>query len=135
MEVWALEGYGAAHTLREILTIKSDDVKGRNLTYAAIIKGQKIPTPGIPESFKLLTKELQGLSITLRLLDNQGNQKEIASSNIYDAEPREDEAGDENSTLVNNDSIMDQIDSITNFASIEEEVLASSSQEIEQGEN
>ena len=67
MEVWALEAYGAAHTLQEILTVKSDDVTGRSKVYEAIVKGDNLPTPGIPESFNVLVKELQalGLSVTL----------------------------------------------------------------------
>ena len=74
MEVWALEAYGAAYTLQEILTVKSDDVVGRVKTYEAIVKGQNIPTPGIPESFRVLIKELQSLSLDVRVLDNQGNE-------------------------------------------------------------
>jgi DNA-directed RNA polymerase subunit beta len=67
MEVWALEAYGAAHTLREMLTVKSDDVSGRSRVYEAIVKGENLPEPGIPESFNVLVKELQalGLSVTL----------------------------------------------------------------------
>jgi DNA-directed RNA polymerase subunit beta len=75
MEVWALEAYGAAHTLQEILTIKSDDRVGRRKTYEAIIKGRDIPRPGIPESFKVLTKELQSLGIDVRLFDQ--NEQEL----------------------------------------------------------
>ena len=67
MEVWALEAYGAAHTLQEILTVKSDDVKGRSKTYEAIVKGENLPEPGIPESFNVLLKELQGLGLDLEL--------------------------------------------------------------------
>lgn len=74
MEVWALEAYGAAHNLHEILTIKSDDVRGRNLTYSSIIKGKEIPSGGIPESFKLLTKQLQGLGIYLEVIDKNDNE-------------------------------------------------------------
>lgn len=73
MEVWALEAYGAAHTLQEILTIKSDDVVGRVKAYEAILKGKEIPNPGIPESFRVLQKELQSLAIDVNLLDDQGN--------------------------------------------------------------
>ena len=73
MEVWALEAYGAAHTLQEILTIKSDDVIGRGKAYEAIIKGKEIPNPGIPESFRVLQKELQALSIDVSLIDNVGD--------------------------------------------------------------
>ena len=70
MEVWALEAYGASHTLQEILTVKSDDVIGRVKTYEAIVKGENIPEPGIPESFKVLIKELQSLALDVKLLDN-----------------------------------------------------------------
>ena len=77
MEVWALEAYGAANTLQEILTVKSDDTVGRVKTYEAIIKGQNIPTPGVPESFKVLLKEMQALSLDVRVLDAQKNEIEI----------------------------------------------------------
>ncbi len=78
MEVWALEAYGAAYTLQEILTVKSDDVTGRVKTYEAIVKGQNIPTPGVPESFKVLVKELQSLALDVRVLDRDGNEIELA---------------------------------------------------------
>ena len=77
MEVWALEAYGAAYTLQEILTVKSDDVTGRVKTYEAIVKGSNIPTPGVPESFKVLVKELQALCLDIRVLDEQGNEIEL----------------------------------------------------------
>ena len=77
MEVWALEAYGAANTLQEILTVKSDDTVGRVKTYEAIIKGQNIPTPGVPESFKVLLKEMQALSLDVKVLDAEGNEIEI----------------------------------------------------------
>jgi len=77
MEVWALEAYGAANTLQEILTVKSDDTVGRVKTYEAIIKGQNIPTPGVPESFKVLLKEMQALSLDVRVLDAAKNEIEI----------------------------------------------------------
>jgi DNA-directed RNA polymerase subunit beta len=67
MEVWALEAYGAAHTLQEILTVKSDDVNGRSRVYEAIVKGQNLPEPGIPESFNVLVKELQALGIKVTM--------------------------------------------------------------------
>ena len=73
MEVWALEAYGAAHVLQEIITIKSDDRVGRRKTYEAIIKDQQLPKPGIPEAFKVLVKELQALSMNVTLLDQEGN--------------------------------------------------------------
>ena len=68
MEVWALEAYGAAHTLQEILTVKSDDVVGRVKTYEAIVKGENIPEPGVPESFKVLIKELQALCLDVKVI-------------------------------------------------------------------
>ncbi|MDO4488724.1 MAG: DNA-directed RNA polymerase subunit beta [Eubacteriales bacterium] len=77
MEVWALEAYGASYTLQEILTMKSDDVVGRVKTYEAIIKGENIPKPGIPESFKVLIKELQSLALDVRVLDENGNEVEL----------------------------------------------------------
>ncbi|WP_317394553.1 DNA-directed RNA polymerase subunit beta [Faecalicoccus pleomorphus] len=77
MEVWALEAYGAAHTLQEILTIKSDDIQGRIKTYEAIIKGKDIPEPGVPESFRVLVHELQGLAIDVRLLDENNNEVDL----------------------------------------------------------
>ena len=78
MEVWALEAYGAAYTLQEILTVKSDDVAGRVKTYEAIVKGQNIPTPGVPESFKVLVKELQALALDIKVLDADGNEIELS---------------------------------------------------------
>ncbi len=77
MEVWALEAYGAAYTLQEILTVKSDDVVGRVKTYEAIVKGQNIPKPGIPESFKVLIKELQSLGLDVKVLDKNDNQIDL----------------------------------------------------------
>ncbi len=77
MEVWALEAYGAAHTLQEILTVKSDDVTGRVRTYEAIVKGLNVPQPGVPESFKVLVKELQSLCLDIQVLDADGNAIEL----------------------------------------------------------
>ena len=77
MEVWALEAHGAAYTLQEMLTVKSDDVVGRVKTYEAIVKGENIPEPGIPESFKVLIKELQSLALDVQILDEEGNEIEI----------------------------------------------------------
>ena len=84
MEVWALEAYGAAHTLQEILTVKSDDVVGRVKTYEAIIKGENIPEPGIPESFKVLLKELQSLALDVRVLDQDDNEVKLLESADYE---------------------------------------------------
>lgn len=86
MEIWALEAYGAAYTLREILTVKSDDVVGRVKTYEAIVKGQPLPEPGIPEAFRVLKKELQALALDVRLLDDDGN--EVDMSKIEEEERR-----------------------------------------------
>ena len=83
MEVWALEAYGAAYTLQEILTVKSDDVVGRVKTYEAIVKGKNVPTPGIPESFKVLIKELQSLALDVSVLDADGNEIDL-KQNIDD---------------------------------------------------
>ena len=85
MEVWALEAYGAAYTLQEILTVKSDDIVGRTKTYEAIVKGDNVPTPGIPESFKVLIKELQSLALNIQVLDKDGN--EVLLSDLVDDEP------------------------------------------------
>ena len=83
MEVWALEAYGAAYTLQEILTVKSDDVVGRVKTYEAIIKGGNIPTPGVPESFKVMLKELQSLGLDVKLLRDDGSEVEIKENVEY----------------------------------------------------
>ncbi|SFK79445.1 DNA-directed RNA polymerase subunit beta [Lachnospiraceae bacterium KH1T2] len=83
MEVWALEAYGAAYTLQEVLTVKSDDVVGRVKTYEAIIKGENIPKPGVPESFKVLLKELQSLALDVRVLKEDGTEVEIAENVDY----------------------------------------------------
>ena len=83
MEVWALEAYGASYTLQEILTVKSDDVVGRVKTYEAIIKGDNIPEPGIPESFKVLLKELQSLGLDVRVLRDDNTEVEIGESVDY----------------------------------------------------
>ncbi len=77
MEVWALEAYGAAYTLQEILTVKSDDVVGRVKTYEAIVKGQNVPKPGVPESFKVLIKELQSLGLDVKVLDSEGEEIDL----------------------------------------------------------
>ncbi len=83
MEVWALEAYGASYTLQEILTMKSDDVVGRVKTYEAIIKGENIPEPGIPESFKVLLKELQSLGLDVKVLDEDRNEVELMETSEY----------------------------------------------------
>jgi DNA-directed RNA polymerase subunit beta len=104
MEVWALEAYGAAYTLQEILTVKSDDVVGRVKTYEAIVKGQPVPQPGIPEAFRVLMKELQSLGLDMRVQDADGNEIDIKQT--YD----EDEVGFESSDLAIGDDVMVESD-------------------------
>ena len=110
MEVWALEAYGAAYTLQEILTVKSDDTIGRVNTYEAIVKGQNVPKPGVPESFKVLIKELQSLALDVKVLDI--NQEEIDLRQNFDEDndpiPHDTSYADENtadSTDYSGDSI------------------------------
>jgi len=86
MEVWALEAYGAAYTLQEILTVKSDDIVGRVKTYESIVKGDSVPTPGIPESFKVLIKELQSLCLDIRALDENMNEIHLKDSSEEEEE-------------------------------------------------
>ena len=84
MEVWALEAYGAAYTLQEILTVKSDDITGRVKTYEAIVKGHNVPKPGVPESFKVLVKELQSLCLDIKVLDENMEEIELAEDDDED---------------------------------------------------
>ena len=121
MEVWALEAYGAAHTLQEILTIKSDDIQGRIKTYEAIIKGKDIPEPGVPESFRVLMHELQGLAIDVRLLDEDGNEVDITLDDDEPgvALPEEFKTEPEQETLV--DDIDEGNLTITEEENVEEE--------------
>ncbi len=111
MEVWALEAYGAAHVLQEIITIKSDDRVGRRKTYEAIIKDQPLPKPGIPEAFKVLVKELQSLSMNVTLLDQEGNAIDMDAL-AKEAEKEERRINSNIRNLVgdgaNNDSVVDQ---------------------------
>ena len=108
MEVWALEAYGAAYTLQEILTVKSDDVVGRVKTYESIVKGQNIPTPGIPESFRVLIKELQSLSLDVRVLDQHGDEIDIKQKFDEDEDMVDATAAD-----FDEDSIMTSMDGYT----------------------
>jgi DNA-directed RNA polymerase subunit beta len=80
MEVWALEAYGAAYTLSEILTVKSDDIAGRDRTYEAITKGKPIPEPSVGESFRVLTHELQALALDVRIMDKDGNVIDLSQN-------------------------------------------------------
>jgi DNA-directed RNA polymerase subunit beta len=82
MEVWALEAYGAAYTLQEMLTVKSDDIIGRNKVFRAIVDGQPIPDPSLPESFRVLTRELRSLGIYVELINRETNQNEVEKSLI-----------------------------------------------------
>ena len=100
MEVWALEAYGAAYTLQEILTVKSDDVVGRVKTYEAIVKGQPVPQPGIPEAFRVLMKELQSLGLDVKVQDKEGNEIDIKQN--YE----DDDAGFDHSDLPIGDDVM-----------------------------
>ena len=108
MEVWALEAYGAAHTLEEILTVKSDDINGRTKTYDAIIKGRHIPEPGIPESFNVLKNELQALALDVRMLDENG--EEVSYSRVDDDEREVEKASE--AKVVEDTEGLDIVDSI-----------------------
>ena len=113
MEVWALEAYGAAYTLQEILTVKSDDVTGRVRTYEAIVKGHNIPKPGVPESFKVLVKELQSLCLDVRILDENGMKVELKSDDDDVSENNRDRGfykGDEEELSASGFSIDDEYD-------------------------
>ena len=105
MEVWALEAYGAAYTLQEILTVKSDDVVGRVKTYESIVKGQNIPTPGIPESFKVLIKELESLALDVKVLDEDNNEIDLKQEFEDDDIPVAD-----NSETLEEDEVMTSMD-------------------------
>ncbi|MBO4353840.1 MAG: DNA-directed RNA polymerase subunit beta [Clostridia bacterium] len=123
MEVWALEAYGAAYTLQEILTVKSDDVTGRVKTYEAIVKGQNIPQPGTPESFRVLVKELQSLALDIRVLDENGEEIELSQLSELEDEmaPKfispddvgrtvESEDDDRHLTIIDEDELSDDDD-------------------------
>ena len=119
MEVWALEAYGAAYTLQEILTVKSDDVTGRVKTYEAIVKGNNIPQPGVPESFKVLIKELQSLCLDIRVLDKDGEEIELKDDDDDDFIPdMKDEiyASDESEMEAGGYSIEDAEEDSDDFA-------------------
>ena len=109
MEVWALEAYGAAYTLQEILTVKSDDVVGRVKTYESIVKGQNIPEPGIPESFKVLIKELQSLGLDVKVLDK--DEQEIDLKQNFDDD--DDIALNDGGTILEEDEVMTSMDGYT----------------------
>ena len=103
MEVWALEAYGAAYTLQEILTVKSDDVVGRVKTYEAIVKGQNIPKPGIPESFKVLIKELQSLALDIKVYDKEGSEIDL-EADLDDDAPADNNILEEKNIMTDSDA-------------------------------
>ena len=111
MEVWALEAYGAAHILQEILTVKSDDVVGRVRTYEAIVKGENIPEPGIPESFKVLIKELQSLCLDVKILSEEDEELEVKENIDFD-EPESEFEGSvvSNETDVEENHMIEEIE-------------------------
>ena len=113
MEVWALEAYGAAYTLQEILTVKSDDVTGRVKTYEAIVKGANIPKPGVPESFKVLVKELQALCLDIRVLDENGNEIELKDDDdddeiVYSSDDRGDTVVGDTDEVLDSGFVIDE---------------------------
>ncbi len=137
MEVWALEAYGAAYSLQELLTVKSDDVVGRVKTYEAIVKGENVPEPGIPESFKVLIKELQSLALDVKVYSEEQAEIEIKESvdDDYDdldvnLEGREDEEilppedGYDSDEFIDDEfSIEDDIDSFENAEELNEDAV------------
>ena len=130
MEVWALEAYGAAYTLQEILTVKSDDLMGRQKTYEAIVKGEPVPKPGVPESFKVMIRELQGLGLDVRVLDDKGEVVDLRN----DGEEDEDETGYASETMdfnynTNEDELNDRGYGIVNEDEINGESAGSSDDE------
>ena len=117
MEVWALEAYGAANTLQEILTVKSDDIVGRVKTYEAIVKGENIPEPGVPESFKVLIKELQSLCLDVKVLGEGAQEIQLLESDEDDIDLDINIEGDELPVVENEE------DTAEEFPDEEEEEL------------
>ncbi|MCR5794545.1 MAG: DNA-directed RNA polymerase subunit beta [Solobacterium sp.] len=118
MEVWALEAYGASHTLQEILTVKSDDIMGRTRTYEAIVKGKDLPDPGIPESFRVLVHELQALAIDVRMLDDDGNEMDLKQM-------EQEELKEETTLDISHQNIVNDIiesDAVTVVDSLDDEI-------------
>ena len=112
MEVWALEAYGAAYTLQEILTVKSDDVVGRVKTYEAIVKGKNVPQPGVPESFKVLIKELQSLGLDIKVLDRNGEEidlKQEFEDEEYGLSPHRERAPESEDETLKEDVVADDL--------------------------
>ena len=123
MEVWALEAYGAAHILQEILTVKSDDVVGRVRAYEAIVKGENIPEPGIPESFKVLIKELQSLCLDVKVLTEEDQEIEVRES--LDAD---DTAGEFELDVIDN---MDEVEQNHIIEEIDDEFIENDDEDID----
>ena len=111
MEVWALEAYGAAYTLQEILTVKSDDVTGRVKTYEAIVKGHNVPKPGVPESFKVLVKELQSLCLDIKVLDENGDEIELKDDEDEETGFGRVTLGDEDLSLYDENTVGNDVSS------------------------
>ena len=111
MEVWALEAYGAAYTLQEILTVKSDDVTGRVKTYEAIVKGHNVPKPGVPESFKVLVKELQSLCLDIKVLDENGDEIELKDDDDEDTSFGRVTLSDEDLSLYDENTVGNDVSS------------------------
>jgi len=126
MEVWALEAYGAAYTLQEILTIKSDDVVGRVKAYESIVKGENVPEPGVPESFKVLVKELQSLGLDVRLYSENDEELEI-KENI---EEGIDFNIEEASKLLPEETVLDEAELSEEF--VTEEILLEDEEDFEE---
>jgi DNA-directed RNA polymerase, beta subunit/140 kD subunit len=133
MEVWALEAYGAAYTLQEILTIKSDDVIGRVKTYEAIVKGENVPEPGVPESFKVLVKELQSLGLDVRLYSEDDEELEL-KENIDEGIDLNLE--DLNKVIPQEEAIVDEEELASDFIEedFEEDIIEEEDIEIEENE-
>ena len=126
MEVWALEAYGAAYTLQEMLTVKSDDVVGRVKTYEAIVKGENIPEPGVPESFKVLVKELQSLGLDVRLYSEDNKELEL-KEDIEDGieyDPEKEKKYLAEDEVVNEEELQDgYVEDLDNDSLLDEEEL------------
>ena len=135
MEVWALEAYGASYTLQEILTVKSDDVVGRVKTYEAIIKGENIPEPGTPESFKVLLKELQSLALDVRVLDENRNEVQLMETSEYgNTDLNSIISGDKNFAFESNESFNKMGFSKKQFDDTSEELVDAEEDEPEEDE-
>ncbi len=136
MEVWALEAYGASYTLQEILTVKSDDVVGRVKTYEAIIKGENIPEPGIPESFKVLLKELQSLALDVRVLDEYRNEVQLMETSEYgNTDLNSIISGDKDFAFESNESFSKMGFSKKEFDAESEELVDAEEDELEEDED